>query len=357
MSKDQQKQHHNDQWHPSLLPGSAASNAATDQATAWLKWLVHSTSAMATADCVINERLFSEPMVLGMPMILGTADCLSAPSSSSAQGYRYRSRRNAPGQVHFNQGTEEASRASASISSGATTAGPRAQRHPAGTKTAGYDTHEHSSHDADETSRPVPQDEMSNPAAARVLNRSTTLSSAKVASRNQDADRSSSSSSSSAPISSSPTSSSPSSSGTGSSSLLLSANQEFFEAWTRTTAFLHRTFSPTYRVGGLYIDSWTNGAQRRGLEKMKTSLLRGDAWVLVKGITAQLQTRWKQSIADSEAKVKDMERRAKSIEDVKRLSNRGGNNRKSGCENEGDGDNGSRTKSLDTKTSSGHSKD
>jgi len=291
-------------------------------------------------------------------------DCLSS-LSSSGQGSHHQSRHHAPGMVHLNQGTEEASRAPASISSsGAASAGPRAQRHPSVAKAAGYDTHEHTSHEADENSIPEPQDEMSNsgktftpPSAVRVLNRSTTLSSAKVASRNQDSDKSSSSSSSSTPISSSPTSSSPSSSGTGSSPLLLSANQEFYEAWTRTTAFLHRTFSPTYRVGGLYIDSWTNGAQRRGLEKMKTSLLRGDAWVLVKGITAQLQNRWKQSITDSEKRVKDTERRAKSVEDMKRLTNRGGSSRKSGCDNEGDADNGSRTKSSETKTSNGLPKD
>ena len=66
MSNNQQKRCRNDQWHPSLLPGSAQSNVATEQATAWLKWLVHSAA-------VANERLFSEPMVLGMPMILGTA--------------------------------------------------------------------------------------------------------------------------------------------------------------------------------------------------------------------------------------------------------------------------------------------
>lgn len=296
---------------------------------------------------------------------LAPLDCLSSPSSPSGQGSHHQSRHHAPGMVHFNQGTEEASRASASISSsGTASAGPRTQRHPSVAKAAGYDTHEHTSHETDETSIPEPQDEMSNPgctstlpSAARVLNRSTTLSSAKVASRNQDSDRSSSSSSSSAPISSSPTSSSPPGPGAGSSSLLLSANQEFYEAWTRTTAFLHRTFSPTYRVSGLYIDSWTNGAQRRGLEKMKTSLLRGDAWVLVKGISAQLHTRWKQSITESESRVKDMERRAKSVEDMKRLTNRGGNNRKSGCNNEGDGDKGSRTESSEKKTSNELPKD
>jgi hypothetical protein len=75
---------------------------------------------------------------------------------------------------------------------------------------------------------------------------------------------------------------------------------------------------------------------------MKASLLRGDAWVLVQGMAVQLQNRWKQSIADSEARVKDMERRSKSLEDLKRLKGQGTNNRRgsvdSGIDGESDSD-------------------
>ncbi|KAI7825227.1 hypothetical protein BC939DRAFT_449067 [Gamsiella multidivaricata] len=61
-----------------------------------------------------------------------------------------------------------------------------------------------------------------------------------------------------------------------------------------TTAFFYRTFSPTYRISRLYIDSWTNGSQRRGLERIKNSVVRGDALTLVKGTTTHMKDVWKQ---------------------------------------------------------------
>ncbi|KAF9939107.1 hypothetical protein BGZ67_009987 [Mortierella alpina] len=60
-----------------------------------------------------------------------------------------------------------------------------------------------------------------------------------------------------------------------------------------TTAFLYRTFSPTYRICRLYVDSWNNGTQRRGLERIKTSVVRGDAFTLVRNTTTQMQDVWR----------------------------------------------------------------
>ncbi|KAF9285477.1 hypothetical protein BGZ68_003829 [Mortierella alpina] len=60
-----------------------------------------------------------------------------------------------------------------------------------------------------------------------------------------------------------------------------------------TTAFLYRTFSPTYRICRLYADSWNNGTQRRGLERIKTSVVRGDAFTLVRNTTTQMQDVWR----------------------------------------------------------------
>ncbi|KAF9175003.1 hypothetical protein BGX20_008755 [Mortierella sp. AD010] len=69
-----------------------------------------------------------------------------------------------------------------------------------------------------------------------------------------------------------------------------------------TTAFFYRTFSPTYRVSRLYIDSWTNGSQRRGLERIKNSVVRGDAFSLARGTTTQMKDIWNQVMASYRAK-------------------------------------------------------
>lgn len=93
---------------------------------------------------------------------------------------------------------------------------------------------------------------------------------------------------------------------------------------------------------------------------MKASLLRGDAWVLVQGMAVQLQNRWKQSIADSEARVKDMERKSKSLEDLKRLKGQGTNGRsgsaRSGIDSDSDSDSddGSQSNNSETKASNGN---
>ncbi|KAF9115204.1 hypothetical protein BGX27_008569 [Mortierella sp. AM989] len=69
-----------------------------------------------------------------------------------------------------------------------------------------------------------------------------------------------------------------------------------------TTAFFYRTFSPTYRVSRLYIDSWANGSQKRGLERIKNSVIRGDAFSLAKGTTTQMKDIWSQIMSSYRAK-------------------------------------------------------
>lgn len=106
--------------------------------------------------------------------------------------------------------------------------------------------------------------------------------------------------------------------GTPTSALLFSTSQEVHQVWSQTTAFLHRTFSPTYRVSHLYWDSWTNGTQRRGLERLKTSVLRGDAFRLMQNTTVQLRNLWNRSIAESKAHASEIERQAKAFEEKTR---------------------------------------
>ncbi|KAF8980322.1 hypothetical protein BGZ46_004359 [Entomortierella lignicola] len=69
-----------------------------------------------------------------------------------------------------------------------------------------------------------------------------------------------------------------------------------------TTAFMYRTFSPTYRISRLYIDSWSNGSQMRGLERIKNSIVRGDAFTLVRGTTTQMKDIWGQVMSSYRAK-------------------------------------------------------
>ncbi|KFH68452.1 hypothetical protein MVEG_05267 [Podila verticillata NRRL 6337] len=93
-----------------------------------------------------------------------------------------------------------------------------------------------------------------------------------------------------------------------SSTLLYSTNQVLQERLMQTTAFLHRTFSPTYRVGNLYIDSWTNGTQKRGLERLKTSVERGDAFMLMRNTAVQLKSLVVRSLAASRSRAIESER-------------------------------------------------
>ncbi|KAF9914257.1 hypothetical protein BX616_008645 [Lobosporangium transversale] len=73
--------------------------------------------------------------------------------------------------------------------------------------------------------------------------------------------------------------------------------ERLIHSMNATTAFLYRTFSPTYRVSKMYVDSWTNGSQRRGLERIKNSVVRGDAFTLVRGATTHMQSVWNQVMA------------------------------------------------------------
>ncbi|KAF9388814.1 hypothetical protein CPB97_000340 [Podila verticillata] len=93
-----------------------------------------------------------------------------------------------------------------------------------------------------------------------------------------------------------------------SSTLLYSTNQVLQERLMQTTAFLHRTFSPTYRVGNLYIESWTNGTQKRGLERLRTSVERGDAFMLVRNTAVQLKSLVVRSLAASRSRAMESER-------------------------------------------------
>jgi hypothetical protein len=61
-----------------------------------------------------------------------------------------------------------------------------------------------------------------------------------------------------------------------------------------TVAFFYRTFSPTYRISRMYYESWFNGSQRRGLERIQKSFVQGNAFALVKGATTHMKDVWKQ---------------------------------------------------------------
>ncbi|KAF9932709.1 hypothetical protein FBU30_007552 [Linnemannia zychae] len=152
---------------------------------------------------------------------------------------------------------------------------------------------------------------------------STTIAAAAKNARNrgEDDEKSASTSSSSTGRPSRGTSSSSGSTvgaGTPTSALLFSTSQEFHQIWSQTTAFLYRTFSPTYRVGHLYLDSWTNGTQRRGFEKLKASVLRGDAFQLMQSTITQLQNFWNRTVAENKAHAGEVRRQAKAIEDKRK---------------------------------------
>ncbi|CAO3571455.1 unnamed protein product [Mortierella alpina] len=112
-----------------------------------------------------------------------------------------------------------------------------------------------------------------------------------------------------------------------------------------TTAFLYRTFSPTYRICRLYVDSWNNGTQRRGLDRIKTSVVRGDAFTLVRNTTMQMQDVWRRVMvaysikaASARAKVVSMASgsaawRAKRTDDHRGVAETGNARNSSGSDN------------------------
>ncbi|KAG0366032.1 hypothetical protein BGX24_003865 [Mortierella sp. AD032] len=63
----------------------------------------------------------------------------------------------------------------------------------------------------------------------------------------------------------------------------------FHTTTTATSAFFYRTFSPTYRICTLYRDSWTDGSQLRGLERIGTSFWKLDGVVLMKRSVEQMK--------------------------------------------------------------------
>ncbi|KAG0055985.1 hypothetical protein BGZ83_006752 [Gryganskiella cystojenkinii] len=84
-----------------------------------------------------------------------------------------------------------------------------------------------------------------------------------------------------------------------------------------TMAFFYRTFSPTYRVSQMYIDSWTNGQQRRGIERMQKSVVNGNAFALVKGATTHMKDVWNQVKAAYKVKAANAKREAARIQAAK----------------------------------------
>ncbi|KAF9314710.1 hypothetical protein BG003_003905 [Podila horticola] len=122
-----------------------------------------------------------------------------------------------------------------------------------------------------------------------------------------------------------------------SSTLLYSTNQVLQERFVQTTAFFQRTFSPTYRVGSLYIESWTNGTQKRGLERLRTSVERGDALMLVRNTAVQLKSLVVRSLAESRSKAMQIERERSTGTD-QRSSNKQGSNKEKGSNSSSSGE-------------------
>ncbi|KFH68126.1 hypothetical protein MVEG_06855 [Podila verticillata NRRL 6337] len=97
----------------------------------------------------------------------------------------------------------------------------------------------------------------------------------------------------------------------------LAIQRQLIQSKNATVAFFYRTFSPTYRVSNLYIDSWSNGSQLRGLARIKTSVVRGDAFTLIRSTTVQMKDVWHQVLA-ARASQKKTYQRQKEREAAKR---------------------------------------
>ncbi|KAG0347231.1 hypothetical protein BG004_008144 [Podila humilis] len=129
------------------------------------------------------------------------------------------------------------------------------------------------------------------------------------------------------------------------STLFRTTNQVLQEHLTQTVAFLQRTFSPTYRVGNMYLESWSNGTQRRGLERLKTSLERGDAFTLMRSTAIQVKALWARGIAASRLRATESERERLSQDRAGRGSTEGTAEKK----NDGDRDDGTNRNSGNGK--------
>ncbi|KAF8975487.1 hypothetical protein BGZ46_009076 [Entomortierella lignicola] len=271
-----------------------------------------------------------------------------------------------PGLRHYSQGTEETSRPKPSIHPPARSVS-RSQNLPT-KSTLGTDQSDINSSNSDtqsqtqRTGSPSASVTPTIPIAFVRSNMASTSSSTTTSSRNnEDSEENSSpppssSSSSPSPSSSSTPSTPTSASGrsgsatsntvfgtrSSTSTLLISTTQEFNQIWAQTTAFLYRTFSPTYRLGNLYIESWTNGTQVRGFERLRTSLLRGDPFALLHNMTGRLQGLWRRSIAEAaeiERKLRAMEKsksgqgKAREAKPANTSSSNKSNNSNGGGEN------------------------
>ncbi|KAF9137123.1 hypothetical protein BG015_002837 [Linnemannia schmuckeri] len=330
-------------------PSTSASSLA--RTAEWLRWLIHS-AAVSSLEAVPNDST-KQLMLLDLPV------------DGSCTGSRTRSEFDRmPGTRYYNQGTEEttgrpmSTAATTTRSSQSTTAKNHNNANAIGNSnnsgTGNNNNNNNNNNNSNTTntntrsntgsgqstttphqqsgSHPYPLTPSSwssqpptPPSPPSSFNRST-VNSATVAaaarnarSRGESDDKSASSSSSSGRRGSSSSSTgSTVGAGTPTSALLFSTSQEFHQVWSQTTAFLHRTFSPTYRVSHLYWDSWTNGTQRRGFERLKTSVLRGDAFRLMQNTTVQLRNLWNRSVAESKAHASEIERQAKAIEEKTR---------------------------------------
>ncbi|KAK3838690.1 MAG: hypothetical protein JOS17DRAFT_302991, partial [Linnemannia elongata] len=331
-------------WTLPPSPHSSASTSASSLARTaeWLRWLIHS-AAVSSLEAVPNDST-RQLMLLDLSV---DGSCTGSHSRSDFDRM--------PGIRHYNQGTEETT--GRPMSSAATTPRPSqgstAKNHnnanannnsgasnnnnsnakntnTRSSATTGQSTttpHQQSgSHPYPLTPSSWSSQPPTPPSPPSSFSRSTvnsaTIAAAARNARNRgdsdDKSASTSSPSSGRRGSSASSTGSTVGAGTPTSALLFSTSQEFHQVWSQTTAFLHRTFSPTYRVSHLYWDSWTNGTQRRGLERLKTSVLRGDAFRLMQNTTVQLRNLWNRSIAESRAQASEIERQAKAFEEKTR---------------------------------------
>ncbi|KAH7059294.1 hypothetical protein BKA57DRAFT_498353 [Linnemannia elongata] len=332
-------------WTLPPSPHSSASTSASSLARTaeWLRWLIHS-AAVSSLEAVPNDST-RQLMLLDLPLDGPCTGSHSRPNFDRMPGIRY-----------YNQGTEEttgrplSSAATTPRTSQTTTAKNHTNANASNNNGANNNNSNSNTNNTNTRSSATPGQSTTTPhqqpgshpypltpsswssqpptpsSPPSSFNRST-VNSATIAAaarnarnRGESDDKSASTSSPSSGRRGSASSSTGSTVGAGTptSALLFSTSQEFHQVWSQTTAFLHRTFSPTYRVSHLYWDSWTNGTQRRGLERLKTSVLRGDAFRLMQNTTVQLRNLWNRSVAESRAHATEIERQAKAIEEKTR---------------------------------------
>ncbi|KAF9193576.1 hypothetical protein BGZ51_002864 [Haplosporangium sp. Z 767] len=301
----------------------------TTKSAEWLDWLIR-TVAVNPSDCISTE--FSrEPMLLNLS--------LDSHAEFTSQGIqRQHGFNTGPGVRYYSQGTEEASRTKSPIQpSAAPSTRTKSSAHP--NNNINSYTIPTRSWACESQESPLPEHSKEVPSPSPHSNQTTPNTHRAISRNREEADRKAlaHSSSTSAPSDSTAASStgrgSTASVGAGSTSALLyTTSQEFHQIWSQTTAFLYRTFSPTYRVGHLYLESWTNGTQKRGFERLQSSLARGDTFLLMRNTTTQLRDLWV-SMAASQTRDDDAERHIKAIEDQRRQGHRHDQNQDSKSRN------------------------